>query len=141
MNTLPPILIVDDAREDALLLNRLLSRAGVKHNLMTFHDPRNACAFLAEQVQGGEMAQVPALIFTDLQMPPMDGCAFARWVRRNVSKAVPIVMATGSANPDDPERAIEAGVNEVLTKFPTVARLLEVTRKFGCVIDESSTKA
>jgi CheY-like chemotaxis protein len=137
MASLPPILIVDDAREDALLLNRLLSRVGIKHELLTFHDPRGACAFLEEQAKNREGKKTPALIFTDLQMPPMDGCEFARWVRANISHDVPIVMSTGSANPDDPERAIEAGVNVVLTKFPTVALLSELTRRFGCTIDQS----
>lgn len=134
MEALPPIVLVDDTFDDRLILSRLLAQAGVKNKLVTFERPAAACSYLEKIMQGPENEMLPVMIFTDLNMPEMDGCAFAKWLREHLPHHIPIIMATGSANEEDPKRAIEAGVSRVYAKFPRLDILSELARASGCVV-------
>ncbi|WP_321790997.1 ATP-binding protein [Burkholderia pyrrocinia] len=64
-----------------------------------------------------------ALIMTDLNMPGLDGYAFAR-VLRERGRVQPILAVTAHAEPDELKLAWEAGIDEIVTK-PTSLKSLE----------------
>lgn len=131
MTALPPILIVDDAADDTLILKRLFLKAGVKNELVTFTDPKDACDYLARCAEQGG-AGLPVVVFTDLLMRSMDGIAFTVWVRSQaIGAGLPVVMVTGWGHPEDHERAMKAGVMELILKFPKPAALADVVQKYG----------
>jgi uncharacterized protein (TIGR02266 family) len=59
----------------------------------------------------------PDVILLDLFMPELDGEAVCRMLRADpVLQDTPVVMLTASPRPEDYERSIRAGANQVLTK-------------------------
>ncbi len=133
MNALPPILVVDDSADDVFILTRLLLRAGVQNKVIGFEDPRPACSYLEGEGRKENSLFFPILVFTDLEMPNMDGCAFVTWIRQQSSSLrLPVYMITGSSDPAAHESAIAAGVNRVFQKFPSTTALAELALSCGC---------
>ena len=66
------------------------------------------------------------LILMDIQMPVMDGYQATREIRSKYSEKVPIIALTAHALQSDREKALEAGMNDHLTK-PVSFQELEKT--------------
>ena len=74
----------------------------------------------------------PEFIFTDLNMPHINGIEFIREVRRRFDKAsLPIVMVTTQNETQDNEAAFDAGVNAILHKPFTADDLGQVLEEMG----------
>ncbi|HVG17574.1 MAG TPA: GAF domain-containing protein [Blastocatellia bacterium] len=59
----------------------------------------------------------PDVIISDISLPEMDGCEFARRIRADVRfKGLPMIALTGLVSNDDRERALEAGFDYHLPK-------------------------
>ena len=72
------------------------------------------------------------LILMDIQMPIMDGYEATRQIRKlkNPETAnIPIVAMTANAFEEDRQKALEAGMNEHVSKPIDMERLLEVVKK------------
>ena len=72
------------------------------------------------------------LIPMDIQMPIMDGYEATRQIRKleNPETAnIPIVAITANAFEEDRQKALEAGMNEHVSKPIDLERLLEVVKK------------
>ena len=68
------------------------------------------------------------LIFMDLQMPVLDGCAATEEIRRSArddASSVKIIAMTANVLPDDMERAYASGMNSYLSKPFEISTLLE----------------
>jgi CheY-like chemotaxis protein len=100
------VLIAEDDEDIAVILTRLLKRAG--HTVL--HESDGLAAF------DSAVANRPDVVLTDLGMPRMDGLELTRALRGNADLAgVPIVMLSGQLHPGDSQPA-EAGVCAVLLK-------------------------
>ena len=78
----------------------------------------------------------PDFIFTDLNMPNINGIQLIREVRRRFDKTrLPIVMVTTQNEIQDNEAAIEAGVNAILHKPFTAADLGQALKNHGSLSD------
>lgn len=100
------VLIAEDDEDIALILTRLLSRAG------------NTVLRAADGVAALDLAvrHRPDVVLTDLGMPRMDGLALTRALRAHPDLAdTPIVMLSGHLHPGDTE-PVAAGVCVVLLK-------------------------
>jgi CheY-like chemotaxis protein len=134
------ILVVEDNRENRLLLSSLLREAGFE--IREAENGKEAID-LFEQWQ-------PHLIWMDMRMPVVNGYEATRRIRHLVGgKAVKIVAITASAFKEQHQDILAAGCDEVVYKpfrdheiFEAMARLLdlkylykdmgtEVTRKEG----------
>lgn len=72
------------------------------------------------------------LILMDIQMPIMDGYEATRQIRKlkNPETAnIPIIAMTANAFEEDRQKALEAGMNEHVSKPIDLERLLEVVKK------------
>jgi CheY-like chemotaxis protein len=116
------VLIAEDDEDIAVILTRLLKRAG--HTVL--RAPDGLAAFESA------VANRPGVVLTDLGMPRMDGLELSRALRSHPDLAdVPIVMLSGQLHPGDSAPA-EAEVCAVLLKpcpndrvVATVAELAE----------------
>jgi two-component system chemotaxis response regulator CheY len=69
------------------------------------------------------------LIFTDINMPVMDGLKLVSLFRNDPNhKLVPIVIITTEGAMEDRERAMSLGANDYITKPIQPNRILDVTR-------------
>lgn len=113
------VLVVEDNRDLAQLFRDLL-------------DVLNCDTALAFNVNSAlESAQntPPDIIFCDIRLPgDKNGFDFAREFRADPRFAkVPLIAVTGNVDPDDYERALRCGFNQVLTKpfkFADIQKLL-----------------
>ncbi|HEX5205413.1 MAG TPA: response regulator [Actinoplanes sp.] len=100
------VLVAEDDQDIAVILTRLLTRAG--HTVL--HTPDGVAAF--ERA----LADRPDVVLTDLGMPRMDGLGLTRAIRGRPELAdTPIVMLSGHLHPGD-EEPTAAGVCAVLLK-------------------------
>ena len=103
-----PILVVDDDPEDRLLVRTILQKQG----------------FRVEEAQDGDEAleriglgDSHALVVLDLEMPTVDGREVIQRLRASGSTmALPVIVLTGSPDPDDEYRLMDAGADDYLRK-------------------------
>lgn len=70
------------------------------------------------------------MIFTDINMPVMDGLKLISLVREDAShKGVPIVVITTEGAQEDRQRALALGANDYITKPIQPNRILEVAKQ------------
>lgn len=78
-------------------------------------------------------------VLMDLEMPEMDGCSAARFIRQDVSfKDLPIVAMTAHVTDADRNACIQAGMNDFLSKPIEPQQLLEVLKKW---VPENSNRS
>ena len=69
------------------------------------------------------------IIFTDINMPVMDGLKLISLVREDSNyKQVPIVVITTEGAQEDRDRALALGANDYITKPIQPNRILDVTK-------------
>jgi CheY-like chemotaxis protein len=117
----PPcrVLVVDDQRDNRILLEGLLGLAGF--------DVRAAENGLEAVTLCGEW--LPRVILMDMRMPVLDGCEATRRIIDAHGAAVRIIALTAGAFAEDRERALAAGAHAFMTKPFREADLLERIRQ------------
>lgn len=115
------ILIVDDNDDAAKGIAQLLNHAG--------HTARTAL--------GGEEAMRvlsdfrPDIVFLDIGLPGESGYDLARRIRHYLSPSPMLVALTGYGQEEDKQRALDAGLDDHLTKPVSIADLEKVLTKVG----------
>ena len=70
------------------------------------------------------------LIFTDINMPIMDGLKLVSLVRNDANHAsTPIVVITTEGAQEDRERALALGANDYITKPIQPAKIMDIARQ------------
>lgn len=102
------VLVIDDVETNIALLDRLLTRAGLR-NLRLYTDPREAVAHLGDDR--------PDLVLVDLHMPHLDGYAVLEHVVRHAGGAyLPVLVLTADSSHQALRGALEAGARDFITK-------------------------
>jgi DNA-binding response OmpR family regulator len=99
------IFVIDDDPAMVELVARVCSKAG--HEVSTYTSSARAVEALASNTVD--------LVITDLVMPPPDGMAVLREVRRLHSEAMALAI-TGHANDNTLEQVLAAGATDLLFK-------------------------
>jgi len=97
-------------------------------NLLDAHLRPRGCRLIfandGQEAVNRAIAEMPALILMDVQMPVLDGLAATRQLRANALTAgIPIITLTALAMPEDRIRCLEAGANAYLSKPMHLAEL------------------
>lgn len=114
------VLVVDDVESNVVLLDRMLSSAGVGA-VMGLTDPSRAVEVCAEWD--------PDVVLLDLHMPGLDGIEVLRRLRAvmPVDSFLPVVMLTADGTATAREGALASGANDFVTKpFNRLEVLLRV---------------
>ncbi len=110
------ILIVEDDRDDVLLLRDALSRCAFPRQLHTVRDGHQALEFLRRE-NGYSWAPRPDLVFLDLNMPRCNGYEVLAALKDDKDlAAIPIVVVSTSTQKVDRERCLTLGAEAYLEK-------------------------
>jgi CheY-like chemotaxis protein len=128
----PTLLVVEDAREHAILVRVAARRALPGLDVRVAGDGREGIAYLAgtPPFQDRRSHPHPALVILDLIMPQVDGYEVLEWVRSNRgSDSLPVIVLTASPDPEAEARSLALGANAFYQKPETLDRLGEVVRE------------
>ncbi len=111
----PYVLVIDDSRETADSLARMLSLLGYPTEVA--YGPRTAINTITRHF--------PGLIMLDINMPGVDGVEICRFLRRDPRTAhVPIIAMSSDTQPEMVARVTAAGADVFLPK-PISVEMLE----------------
>lgn len=109
----PLILLIEDDPDHAELMRRSLSKADLEVELLHLSDGNKALDYL---VNTSKLSQLPSLILLDLTLPKVDGWQVLVRLKKSACAAVPLVILTSSANPDDITKATQLHANSYIAK-------------------------
>lgn len=102
----PKILVVDDAPENLMILESVLSK---DYSLKMFSDSGEALVYA--------FANPPDLILLDVMMPKTDGFEFCRRLKANQKFAdVPVIFITSKTDIEYEERGFSVGASDFIHK-------------------------
>lgn len=121
------ILVEDDNDHAEIFMRGLQSPNGndFKHvSVLRFTEGESVLRYIAQSNQDG-IAEAPALIVIDLNLPRVDGFELIKAVRAShILSLVPIVVWTTSMAKRDAERAYRMGANSYIVKPLEIKALL-----------------
>lgn len=128
----PTLLVVEDARDHALLVRVAARRAVPGLDVRVAGDGREGIAYLAgtPPFQDRRSHPLPDLIVLDLLMPDTDGFAVLEWMRETRSP-IPVVVLTSSEAPEHEARSLDLGAKAFYRK---PAQLDELDQVVGSIV-------
>jgi CheY-like chemotaxis protein len=120
------ILYVEDEETDVMLLQHVLTKAGIHNPVQTVKDGKAAMDYLAGNppFEDRQLHPLPRLMLLDLNLPYWSGFEVLEWLRQQPQlRRLPVVIFTSSNRPDDIARAYDAGANAYLVKPNALADL------------------
>ncbi|MFN5324345.1 MAG: response regulator [Bacteroidota bacterium] len=100
------ILLVEDNKINMMLTRKLVEKTGCT----------TAIAYSGEEALSILREQRFDCVFTDIQMPQMNGLELARKIRELGIENTPIIAMTGYVGDDEKTAMKEAGINDILAK-------------------------
>jgi CheY-like chemotaxis protein len=118
---LPPILVVDDNRDNAEIIRQYLEVRGYPITVATSGEEAIA---LFETVK-------PALVLLDVMMPGRDGWEVARVMKQHpeLGKKVRIIMVTALTDLEDKQEALQTGADDYVEKPFDLATLAATVQR------------
>ena len=130
-----PILVEDEPGEAHLLI-RAFQTAGMAVPPTVFATAEDAIAFLSDEGSYGDLDPVQPFSFAllDVRLPGKSGLDLLEWMGHTPKLAqVPVVMLSGSSDPEQIHRAFRLGAKSYLIKpvgFDPLVRLVEGVHRF-----------
>ena len=122
------ILVVDDNKDDCLLVERSFRAIGVSGPIHTLEGGFEAIRYLNGEGKYANRAEFayPTFIITDLKMPQGDGFSVLEHLKMNPEWAIiPTIVMSASADPDDVKTAYALGASSFHQKPGSLAKLKE----------------
>ncbi len=127
----PIVLLVDDSRDDSLLMRVVFERAGFAQPPRFAFDGMDAIAYLQGDGRYGDRTQfpIPTVVLMDLNMPRKNGFEALEWIRGQPAfRRLPVYILSGSSRPQDIERAYDLGANSYLVKPGNLDGLVQMAK-------------
>jgi CheY-like chemotaxis protein len=124
MQTLKPILLVEDDSVDIMTVRRAFKDLNVANELVATGDGEEALDYLQHRAE-----TKPCIILLDLNMPRMGGMEFMEIAKADESlKSIPIIVFTTSNTEQDLTRSFELGAAGYMVKSVDYSRFLQTIR-------------
>jgi two-component system, chemotaxis family, response regulator Rcp1 len=129
------ILLIEDSRADAKIIERALRDSGVAHRLTVIPDGRLALDHLFD-LRDERVAdnRHPDLILLDLNLPGLDGCQVLTQIKNDpFLRMIPVVILTTSHREEDVLQTYLAGANTYIPKpaeYPSYCELVATLRHY-----------
>ena len=143
--TLCPILMVDDDKDDQLLVEKALKENGVHNPFRSLMDGDEMLDYLKRKGKFTDSAAAPrpCLILLDLNMPRMDGRKALLFLKADPElKKIPVVILSTSKAEEDVLRSYNVGANSYITKpndFNGLVLIAESLKKYWLEIVDLPT--
>ncbi len=128
MSTENKVCIIDDDHIFRLAFSRVLKNHHPEISLLCFSDSKEALNYFQETIE--QKAEMPEVIFIDINMPGMDGWQFLSdfsLISHKLPKQIALNMLSSSKNPLDIEMAAKnPNVNKYIIKPYTTAAMSEM---------------
>jgi hypothetical protein len=132
-----PVLLVEDNPIDVDLTKRAFARRKLTNPIEVARDGEEALAYIPRWKAG---EPTPLLILLDLKLPRVSGLeVLAQWKAQAVSRAIPVVVLTSSAEDKDIQAAYALGANSYIVKPVDFAKFLDVAAQielYWCALNE-----
>lgn len=132
-----PVLLVEDNPVDVDLTKRAFAHRKLANPIEVARDGEEALAFIPRWEAG---QPTPLLILLDLKLPRVSGLeVLAGWKAHAISRAIPVVVLSSSAEDKDIEAAYQLGANSYIVKPVDFAKFLDVAAQielYWCVLNE-----
>jgi DNA-binding response OmpR family regulator len=115
------VLVVEDNPADVLMIRKAVGTAPVTVDLIIAHDGEQAIRFISE------FHFEPDFIFMDLNVPKLDSFEFLDTLHAN--QGPPVIVLTGSGDPANRQRAIDAGAKDYIVKPTDLDEFLNAVNK------------
>ncbi len=122
------ILLIEDSRADAKIIERALREGAVPHRLTVVTDGRQALDYLHSLLEDrADPDGSPDLILLDLNLPGIDGHQVLAQIKTdNRLRVLPVVVLTTSCREEDVVQTYQAGANTYIAKPAEFARYREL---------------
>lgn len=113
------VLIVEDNPHDLEMAIRALRAHNLANKVMTLSDGASALDFIfgRGEFEGRDPNHTPKVVFLDLKIPKVDGVEVLRQMKSSpLTKMIPVVILTSSAEDRDRIESYELGVNSYVVK-------------------------
>jgi CheY-like chemotaxis protein len=129
------ILLIEDSRADAKMIERALREGNVSHRLTVIRDGRHALDYLFSlRDEGAPTDREPDLILLDLNLPGIDGCQVLTRIKSDpFLRMIPVVILTTSNREEDILQTYQAGANTYISKpaeYPNYRELVTTLRHY-----------
>lgn len=140
MNSLKPILLVEDSRKDIELTLAALKETQVANKVVVMHDGAQALAYIRNGLDKGGPAELPVVVLLDIKMPKVSGIEVLKLLKADPQlKQIPVVMLTSSRQGPDIDECYRLGVNAYVVKpvdFEAFFRAVKEVGKFWAVVNQ-----
>ena len=128
MKTLTFILVVDDDKEDHLILQDYFSEIGLNDYLTYKENGKEALDFLESLPE----QNLPDLIVLDLNMPILNGVQTLLQLKRSPRyKNIPVIIYSTSENENEKRKCLSYGALNYVVKPSTYDGGLAIVKYFG----------
>jgi CheY-like chemotaxis protein len=130
------ILIAEDDDGHARLIEKNLTRAGLRNHIERFSTGQAVLDFLFRRGAGTQRAsEMPYLLLLDIRMPQVDGVEVLRQVKRDPElKKIPVIMLTTTDDPREVERCHAIGCSSYMVKPVDYDKFAEAIKSLGLYI-------
>jgi len=132
-----PVLLVEDNPIDVDLTKRAFARRKLTNPIEVARDGEEALAYIPRWKAG---EPTPLLILLDLKLPRVSGLeVLTQWKAQAISRAIPVVVLTSSAEDKDIQAAYELGANSYIVKPVDFSKFLDVAAQielYWCALNE-----
>jgi chemotaxis family two-component system response regulator Rcp1 len=122
------ILLVEDSRADAKIIERALRERDISHRLTVIPDGRLALDYLFRLRDDPTLSdREPDLILLDLNLPGLDGCQVLTQIKSDpYLRILPVIILTTSHRDEDVLQTYQAGANTYIPKPVEYSRYCEL---------------
>jgi CheY-like chemotaxis protein len=131
------ILLVEDNRADANLVEEALDEVNLDYGLSIMRDGAQAIEFL-DRIDADPSLPRPDLVMLDLNLPKVSGEEVLKRVRRSpICRAIQVLIISSSDAPRDRQRAKELGASGYFRKPSSLEQFMELGPKVRAMLSES----
>ena len=130
------ILIVEDDAGHARLIEKNLTRAGLRNPIERFENGQAILDFLFRRgARGKRTPDASYLILLDIRMPRVDGIEVLRQIKSDGElRKIPVIMLTTTDDPREVERCHAIGCSSYIVKPVDYEKFAEAIKSLGLYI-------